>query len=121
MRDYFEIGPTPSSEDCAQLGTENYRQVAKVEMDAYIDQLNRMFGEKIQGTQIFFSKKWFPHDFGTYGEVVINYDDEDPNSHLVYEIERELPEKWDNEAIEYIVNECSKFLSNQEMRMLEHD
>jgi hypothetical protein len=28
MRDYFCIGPTPSNEDCAQVGQPNYREKA---------------------------------------------------------------------------------------------
>lgn len=121
MIDYFEIGPTPCNEDCAQVGTDNYRTMANIEMDAYVDQLYRIFGEKIEGSMITFAKKWFPHDFGTYGEVVIKYDDADPNSHLVYEIERELPDQWDNEAISYIAEQAAKHLSKEELRMIEND
>ena len=98
MKDYMEIGPSPCSEDCAQVGGEGFRQRATKEMDAYINQLNRMFGDLIKDNKsIYFSKKWFPHDFGTYGEVVINFDDE-TDYDIIYEIERNLPEYWDDEA-----------------------
>jgi hypothetical protein len=99
MRDYFEIGPTPSGEDCAQVGEADFHSRGSREMDAYIGQLNRQFGSLIEGTSVSFKKKWFDHDFGRYGEVVIAFDDSDENSHIVYQIERELPEYWDDEAI----------------------
>lgn len=98
MKDYLEIGPVPCNENCAQLGEDNFRNRANIEMDTYIEQLYRQFGEKILNTSVSFRKKWFAHDFGNYGEVVISYDDEDENHHIIYEIERELPENWDDEA-----------------------
>ena len=113
MKDYFEIGPTPCSEDCAQVGSENFRLIASIEMEAYIDQLYRMFGEKIENSSISFGKKWFNHDFGSYGEVVVFYDDDDPNAHLIYEIERELPEFWDKEASKQISENLAKVLPKQ--------
>lgn len=108
MIDYFEIGPTPCDENCAQVGEDNFRNKANIEMDAYIDQLYRLFGEKILDTSISFKKKWFAHDFGNYGEVVIMYDDSDEKHDLVYEIERELPENWDEQAKKDIENRMSE-------------
>lgn len=99
MRDWFEIGPAPCNEECAQVGENNFVSNANKEMDAYINQLNRKFGELISGTTIHFRKKWYDHDFGRYGEVIISYDDAEEKAHLVYEIERELPEFWDEEAL----------------------
>ena len=98
MNDHLEIGPSPYGENCAQVGDENFRLRASDEMNVYINQLNRMFGNLIKDNRsIYFSKKWFPHDFGTYGEVVINFDDE-KDYDVIYEIERNLPEYWDDEA-----------------------
>jgi hypothetical protein len=102
MRDYIEIGPTPCDENCAQVGDDNFRMIADKEMSIYIDQLNRMFGDLIKNSHsVSFSKKWFAHDFGTYGEVVINFDDE-KDSEIPYKIERNLPEQWDEEALKQI-------------------
>jgi hypothetical protein len=100
MRDYFGVGPTPFDEDCAQVGTENYRQIASKEMDAYIDMLYRIFEEKIENTTIAFKKQWNSHDFGTYGEVILSY--EDHESFIAFEIEKDLPANWDEKAKEYL-------------------
>ena len=98
VMEYMEIGATPYDEDCAQVGSENYRKDAMKEMDAYINQLNRSF-VLARTYGIAFKQKWFNHDFGSYGEVCIywNNENEDADIHA-YEIERNLPGKWDEEA-----------------------
>lgn len=98
VMEYIEIGATPYDEDCAQVGSENYRKDAMKEMDAYINQLNRAFTEA-ESWGIRFKQKWFNHDFGSYGEVCIywNNENEDADIHA-YEIERNLPSNWDEEA-----------------------
>lgn len=100
MYEYMEIGPVPAEEDCYQLGTDNYRENASKEMNAYINQLERVFANHIESGNVFFKKKWFAHDFGTYGEVVVCYDPDKPEScDAAFEIERNLPYNWDQEAI----------------------
>ena len=37
MRDYFSIGPTPSEEDCAQVGQPDYRRKAIAECQRFIE------------------------------------------------------------------------------------
>ena len=107
MRDHITLGPTPCEEDCFQVGTDNYRQNAIVEMNAYIDQLYRMFPEADK-FNVFFNKMWFNHDFGQYGEVVVSYDDSDSEA-LSYaiNIEHNLPHNWDDEAIAFIKDKMS--------------
>jgi len=107
MRQYLELGSVPCAEDCFQVGSATTEQMRK-ECVIYRKQLERQFpkGE--------FVIKSFPHDFGTYLEVVIYYDDEHicdcgldchedcqcetDTEKLAYEVEGNLPEYWDEEA-----------------------
>ena len=94
----MEIGATPYDEGCAQVGSENYYEDAKKELQLYIDQLNRVFVEA-ESKGISFRQKWFNHDFGSYGEVCLfwNTDDEIADQYA-YFIEANLPANWDSEA-----------------------
>ncbi len=96
--EYLELGPTPSQENCAQVGTDEFALQAPKEMKAYINQLKRQFPEIEKSKTLSFSIKWFPHDFGQYGEVVINYRPGNEEEDIVYKVERELPLYWDTEA-----------------------
>lgn len=98
--EYIELGPTPTHEECAQVGTPEFEIQAPKEMKAYMSQLKRQFPEVEKSKTLSFSIKWFPHDFGTYGEVVINYLPQSEEEDIVYKIERELPLYWDTEARE---------------------
>ena len=98
MRDYMTIGSTPSGEDCAQVGSDNYYPRMKIESKAFINQLFRKFGESPYGALLV--TKSFPHDFGEYHEVCVLYNDENEEA-LDYacKLESECPEYWDEEAI----------------------
>ena len=108
MRDYIYFGPTPCDEDCAQVGQDNFREQAKKEMNAYMNQLYRQFPE-LENSGVYLKILWQNHDFGTYGEVVAVYDDENSESlELALKIENNLPENWDEEALK----ELSENVSN---------
>lgn len=99
MRDYMNIASAPASEDCAQVGTDDYSMRAQRECQALINQLRRELGDEPDYTNL--KIKSFPHDFGTYYEVVCYYDDEDEDSRdYAFRCEGELPDKWDNKARE---------------------
>jgi len=98
MRDYIELGTTPCGEDCAQVGSEGYYERAMFECKRYIRQLQRMFPIPDDCTA-HYSIRSFPHDFGTYHEVVIYYDDNDMSSiDYAFIVEGNLPEQWDDVA-----------------------
>lgn len=98
--DYMYLGPTPTDEDCAQLGQDGYRAQAVKEMNTYIAQLYRTFTD-VDQFNVRFKIKWENHDFGTYGEVVAIYDASNQEStKKALDIEWQLPEKWDDEALE---------------------
>lgn len=101
MKDYLYLGPTPADESCVQVGDEHYKEKSTIEMDAYINQLYRHFGEDyFTSNNIYLKKKWNSHDFGSYGEVVVVYDDENADSvNAAFHIESNCPENWDEQAI----------------------
>ena len=95
MRDYIEIGATPCDEDCAQVGSDNFRERATAESNAYLRQLIRMFGEPPEGASM--RVKWFNHDFGSYPEVVCYYESGD-SAEYAFKLEGNAPREWDGEA-----------------------
>lgn len=98
MKSYIELGSTPSQENCAQVGNNDYANLAQKEMNAYINQLNRLFPAIKKSKTLSFSIKWYEHDFGRYGEVVINYIEGSNEEDSVYDVDRAIPSHWDDEA-----------------------
>lgn len=95
--DYIEITCSPFGEDCVQIGDNDYRRKATVELAAFKAQLERIWPDGD------FQIKWFPHDFGSYGEVVAWMHGEDAvQTSIAYEAEANTPEFWDEEAKKYL-------------------
>ncbi len=98
MREYLELSPNPVDEKCVQTGEENYASRQRKECQIFIAQLRRQFGEEPFGA--YFKVKGNPHDFGTYYEVAIYYDDnEEAAAEYAYDVENNLPEKWDEQSL----------------------
>ncbi len=92
-RDYINIGSAPAEEDCAQVGEDNYAEKARRECARFIDLIRKKCGQEPPGARL--ATKSFPHDFGTYYEVVCYYDDEIPESiDYAYRAESEAPTTW---------------------------
>lgn len=88
--DYINIGSTPPEEDCLGVG----HALARAETDIYRRQLAREFpaGE--------FRVRAFPHDFGTYYEVVALYGEEFSTATNEAAFEAECGRgEWDEEAL----------------------
>jgi hypothetical protein len=103
MRDYITIAPSPIDEDCAQVGSPDYEVRSKRECKAFLAQLRRQFGDEPGSACL--AVKFFPHDFGTYREVVCYYDDEDEEGYdYAMKLESETPAKWDEEAKEVLAS-----------------
>lgn len=97
-QEYIELGPVPCEENCAQVGDADFRKASNLEMSAYINQLRREFHSRLNVIE--FGKKWFDHDFGSYGEVVVYFNpDDDESFQAAYFVESHLPMTWDDEAI----------------------
>ena len=94
MRDYINIGSSPYDEDCAQVGTPDYHEKVARECRAFKGQLIRQFGEPPAGAAV--GIKSFPHDFGTYHEVVCYFDTEDEAAtKYAFSLENDAPANWD--------------------------
>jgi len=95
MRDFISIGQTPTNELCAQVGDANYEEQSFKECQAFIMQLRRVFG--IEPLLSRLSIRTFPHDFGSYREVVCYYSDKEARDY-VFKLESECPANWDDVA-----------------------
>ena len=93
MRDYLSLGATPAEEPCAQVGRDDYQQLYRAECNRYIAQLRRMFGKEPKGAKL--AIKAFPHDFGTYHEVVCYFEGPEAQDYA-FKLENNLPSRWDN-------------------------
>lgn len=97
MRENFYLGTTPYEESCEQVGPGYNVSKAHKEAKTFIAQLIRQFGEPVATAQ--FRILNCPHDFGTYKEVVINFDvNNEEESNYAFEVENNLPKDWDEES-----------------------
>lgn len=95
MIDTFEIGPTPAGEPCAQVGTENYHEVARAECSRFRDLIREKLGKEPDGCKLLI--KEFPHDLGSYYEVVVSYETENERAvDYAMMVEAEAPVRWED-------------------------
>jgi len=101
----LEIGCAPHEEDVAQVGDPDYGAKSSLECRAFIGQILRAYPEAksfIESDVMDIRIKSFPHDFGSYKEVVLSVDDSNEAAvDLAFEIEgdaRGMLAKWDVEA-----------------------
>ena len=94
----LNIGSTPNEEECAQVGSADYYARAIKECRAYMAQIQKHYPEPENG---YLKLKGFPHDFGSYYEVVAYYDPEDTQaSRWAFDIEGDalgVLSTWDEE------------------------
>lgn len=97
MKDYIYIGSSPVEEPCAQVGSPDYFERSRAECKAFAAQLLRQFPDQPDST--YFIVKAQAHDFGTYREVVVVYDDADEESlNYALKVEGNTPANWDEQA-----------------------
>ena len=124
-REFIFIGCTPNDEICTMAGYEAQAlKNGQIECKALINQLRRIYGTEPEGCQFFILENH--HEFGIYHEAAIyfNITDENNRQFLIdngcdiqdiepeenkseiyaYECEQ-LPDKWDNEALNELRNE----------------
>jgi hypothetical protein len=93
----LELSPTPIAEDCTQVGTPEAYKFGALECRVFVEQLRRVFGDEPTGS--YFKIASNSHEFGTYYEVVIRFDEDNKAaSKYAYKIEGKLPQYWDEEA-----------------------
>lgn len=93
--DTYQWGSTPYGEDCAQVGSDNYYEEARKECKRLIAGLIKRFGEPPMGARFKICSN--PHDFGTYYQVGLVYDEEN-EAHMAYfaRVDDEFPETWED-------------------------
>ena len=102
------LGSSPCDEECASVGDEHYTSDARIEIAAYIDQLNRTFVLLNDELNISFCKKREAHDFGSYYEVAVEYESGSFYGQAVaYTIEDFMPEEWDSIALQDIIQKTA--------------
>lgn len=95
--DVLTIGPTPSDEDCVQVGTDLYGELNPLEIRAYAQQIERMFPNRPEN--VMFKRNSESHDFGTYHELGLKWDTNDEAAtEWVFNVENNSPSNWDEQA-----------------------
>lgn len=101
MKDYLNIGSAPYGEDCAQLGSDGYETRARRECETFIQQIRRELGPEPGKARL--KTKSFPHDFGNYFEVVVQYEDlNEVEMEYAFNVESNSPEDWDDESLKIL-------------------
>lgn len=103
MMDTYTLGATPAEEKCAQTKDADYHERARVECQVYRRQLLRMYKEAHGGSDLpdgcSLRITNHSHDFGTYHEVGIRYNDENERAvNAMFWFDANMPGQWDEEA-----------------------
>ena len=89
----ISLGPVPAEEDCEQLGPNYNAVTAKNECKRYIAAIIQVCGHPPTGAKLKISSN--PHDFGTYFDVEVEYNDEDDiQRHYALRVENDAPKEW---------------------------
>lgn len=95
----LNLAPTPISEDCAQVGNDNYRKQSRIETTVFKQQLYRMLEAEFEVVEVTLLTVGHLHDFGTYHDVEVSYNpDSESSMNQAFWLEENLPEYWDDEA-----------------------
>ena len=108
MKNYLTLGSTPCDENCAQVGSDNYYDQSQIELHIYGKYIHRLFPEILKSKTLSLKIKSFPHDFGTYRELVLYYDySNEEELSLAYSIDEFIPHTWDSEALEELMQKTN--------------
>lgn len=92
--DYINIGSAPFDEDCVQVGDADYYRKSRIESKAFIHAIRKKLGPEPDRAML--RIKEFPHDFGSYIEVVCLYDENDEEATAyAMKCESESPATWE--------------------------
>lgn len=94
--EYYELGSSPIDEDCVQVNSNtDYMPAMREECRRYKRQLERDFPIP-EGINAHYTIKSFSHDFGSYLEVCVVYDesDEKANEFVFDVLDSNLPLHW---------------------------
>ncbi len=94
----MNIGPVPTDESAAQVGRSDYDEQSLRQCQAFKRMLERLHPVPADCSAALVIKS-FPHDFGSYREVCVRYDDSDPvATDYAYGLENNTPAQWDATA-----------------------
>jgi hypothetical protein len=96
MYEYIELGSAPVEEDCAQVSSaEDYMEAMVEECRRYKALLESIFFDMPETVRLIVKR--FPHDFGSYYEVVARYPIHDETAaDYAWSMEDRLPLTWDD-------------------------
>jgi hypothetical protein len=98
MKEYLDLGQCPYEETPAQVGEPNYRTNAIRQCQAYIQAIRNYLGNEPDGAQLLYRN--FPHDFGSYFEVVCYYDPANADAvNYARRCEKEAPATWQDGGV----------------------
>ena len=94
MKFEMNLGSVPCDENCVQVGAEHYELMARSECERWIKTLRLTLGDEPEGCRL--KIKSFPHDFGSYLEVVcvVQDDTDDAAMNYAFKCESNAPTKW---------------------------
>lgn len=94
-KDYISIGSSPCDEQCVQVEPSGaYVGPMREECKRFLELVRKVMGEEPAGARL--SIKGFPHDFGTYYEVVCYFDDDNEEArNYAFRCESEAPTRWE--------------------------
>ncbi|NTV70053.1 MAG: hypothetical protein HGA71_07915 [Azonexaceae bacterium] len=94
----MNIGPVPTDESAAQVGRPDYDEQSLRQCQVFKQMLERLHPVPTDCSAALVIKS-FPHDFGSYREVCVRYDDSDPvATDYAYGLENNTPVQWDAAA-----------------------
>jgi len=93
----LELGSSPADEGCVSVSHDaDYLPAMREECRRYKKLLESLFPIP-DDVNAYFGIKSYPHDFGTYMEVVVKFDEyDDKAAEFAYNVEDNLPAKWIN-------------------------
>jgi hypothetical protein len=94
MEFHVTLGATPCDEPCEQVGPDFRPHVAQAECERFIALIRSKVGPEPNGAKL--KVKWFSHDFGRYPEVIVVYDENNPEAEeFAWNLEANVPTTWE--------------------------
>lgn len=94
-RQIMNIGPVPTDESAAQVGRPDYEDQSLRQCHVFKRMLERLHPTPADGSATLVIKS-FPHDFGSYRELCVRYDDNAPAAtDYAFGLENNTPAVWD--------------------------
>lgn len=95
---YIDVGPVPSEESCAQVGSSTYPEVSRRECQVFCRMLSRHFPVPAD-VPVSYVTREHQHEFGVYREVAIRFDGTNAAAvDLAHQVEGSTPTEWDGIA-----------------------